>query len=116
MNRCRKLTEVAETDDLACKDHANETVYDFLEGVAMRRRHKAYPEPEVAMIFKKEPTDNSIDLTEVEASLQKAIKQVKYSNILLATLHYVVIDPKLHRGIQSDWKLLEDQRKYILGN
>lgn len=43
----------------------------------MRRRHKAYPEPEVAMIFKKEPTDNSIDLTEVEGSLQKAIKQVK---------------------------------------
>lgn len=44
----------------------------------MRRRHKAYPEPEVAMIFKKEPTDNSIDLTEVESSLQKAIKQVNY--------------------------------------
>lgn len=42
----------------------------------MRRRHKTYPEPEVAMIFKKEPTDNSIDLTEVESSLQKAIKQV----------------------------------------
>lgn len=53
----------------------NETAYDFLEGVAMRRRHKTYPEPEVAMIFKKEPTDNSIDLTEVESSLQKAIKQ-----------------------------------------
>ena len=75
-SRCRKLTDVAETDDLACKEHANETAYDFLEGVAMRRRHKAYPEPEVAMIFKKEPTDNSIDLTEVEVSLQKAIKQV----------------------------------------
>ena len=48
----------------------------------MRRRHKAYPEPEVAMIFKKEPTDNSIDLTEVESSLQKAIKQVSCIKIL----------------------------------
>lgn len=110
------MTDVAETDDLACKEHANETAYDFLEGVAMRRRHKAYPEPEVAMIFKKEPTDNSIDLTEVEASLQKAIKQV--SNIYkdLQELLYCTLDSKLYRSVQSDRKLLEDQREYILGN
>jgi len=110
------VTDVAETDDLACKEHANETAYDFLEGVAMRRRHKAYPEPEVAMIFKKEPTDNSIDLTEVEASLQKAIKQV--SNIYkdLQELLYCTLDSKLYRSVQSDRKLLEDQREYILGN
>ena len=81
--RCRKLTDVAtDTESLTCREHVNETAYDFLEGVAMRRRHKAYPEPEVAMIFKKEPTDNSIDLTEVESSLQKAIKQVSCVEVL----------------------------------
>ena len=76
------MTDVADTESLTCREHVNETAYDFLEGVAMRRRHKAYPEPEVAMIFKKEPTDNSIDLTEVESSLQKAIKQVSCVKVL----------------------------------
>ena len=82
MCSCRKLTDVTNTETLTCKEHVNETAYDFLEGVAMRRRHKAYPEPEVAMIFKKEPTDNSIDLTEVESSLQKAIKLVSCIKLL----------------------------------
>lgn len=84
--RCRKVTEVADTESLTCREHVNETAYDFLEGVAMRQRHKAYPEPEVAMIFKKEPTDNSIDLTEVESSLQKAIKQVSCIKVTLYTI------------------------------
>ena len=55
----------------------------------MRGRHKAYPEPEVAMIFKKEPTDNSIDLTEVESSLQKAIKQVSCVKMLEHTIIFL---------------------------
>ena len=52
------------------------TVYDFLKGIARRSEHKAYPEPEVAMVFKKSQSDASVDLFDVEVGLRKAYKEV----------------------------------------
>lgn len=51
-------------------------VYLFTKGIARRNEHKPYPEPEVAMIFKKSETDNSVDLFEVEMGLKKAYQEV----------------------------------------
>ena len=61
---------------LTCGSPVEFTVYDFLEGMARRAEHKPYPEPEVAMIFKKSDTDTSVDLFEVEITLRKAYSEV----------------------------------------
>ena len=66
----------AQPSLLSCGEAVEFTVYDFLKGIARREEHKAYPEPEVAMIFKKTETDNSVDLFEVEMGLRKAYKEV----------------------------------------
>jgi len=66
----------AQPSPLNCGEAVEFTVYDFLKGIARREEHKAYPEPEVAMIFKKTETDNSVDLFEVEMGLRKAYKEV----------------------------------------
>ena len=66
----------AQPSLLNCGEAVESTVYDFLKGIARREEHKAYPEPEVAMIFKKTETDNSVDLFEVEMGLRKAYKEV----------------------------------------
>ena len=68
--------------ELICTTTSTEvTAYDFLEGIAKRRGHKPYPEPEVAMIFKTSDNEEAIDLTEVEQKLKKSIKEVSLSSI-----------------------------------
>lgn len=66
----------AQPGPLNCGETVEFTVYDFLKGIARREEHKSYPEPEVAMIFKKSETDSSIDLFEVEMGLRKAYQEV----------------------------------------
>ena len=66
----------AQPSALACGEAVEFTVYDFLKGIARRNEHKPYPEPEVAMIFKKSETDNAVDLIEVEMGLRKAYQEV----------------------------------------
>ena len=61
---------------LTCGEPVEFTVYDFLKGIARRSEHKPYPEPEVAMIFKKSDTDTAVDLFEVEINLRKAHSEV----------------------------------------
>lgn len=61
---------------LTCGEPVESTAYDWLEGIARRHEHKNYPEPEVAMIFKKSETDNAVDLFEVEMGLRKAYQEV----------------------------------------
>ena len=50
------------------------------KGIARRNEHKPYPEPEVAMIFKKSETDNTVDLFKVEMGLKKAYQEVSSRN------------------------------------
>ena len=66
----------AHPSPLNCGEPVEFTVYDFLGGIARRSEHKAYPEPEVAMIFKKSDTDTAVDLFEVEMGLRKAYQEV----------------------------------------
>ena len=62
---------------LICSDVDVEvTKYDFLEGIAKRKYHRSYPEPEVAMIFRKSDSDDAIDLWEVEHRLKVLLKEV----------------------------------------
>ena len=69
----------AQPSLLTCGDFVEFTVYDFLKGIARRNEHKPYPEPEVAMIFKKSETDTTVDLFEVEMGLRKAYQEVRSS-------------------------------------
>ena len=69
----------AQPTPLTCGDPVESTAYDWLEGIARRREHKHYPEPEVAMIFKKSETDSAVDLFEVEMGLRKAYQEVHRS-------------------------------------
>ena len=61
---------------LSCGDPVESTDYDFLEGIARRHEHPSYPEPEVAMIFKRSEADTSVDLFEVELALRRAYQEV----------------------------------------
>ena len=61
---------------LTCGEPVEFTVYDFLKGIARRSEHKPYPEPEVAMIFKKSDSDTAVDLFDVEINLRKAYSEV----------------------------------------
>jgi hypothetical protein len=66
---------------LICSDVDVEvTKYDFLEGIAKRKYHRSYPEPEVAMIFRKSDSDDAIDLWEVEHRLKVLLKENSQSS------------------------------------
>lgn len=68
----------AHPSPLTCGEPVDYTVYDFLKGIARRNEHKPFPEPEVAMIFKKSETDNTVDLFDVEMSLRRAYQEVRH--------------------------------------
>ncbi len=72
----------AQPAPITCGDPVESMAYDWLEGIARRQEHSHYPEPEVAMIFKKTETDNAVDLFEVEMGLRRAYQDV---SILCAT-------------------------------
>lgn len=80
----------AQPSPLACGDVVEFTVYDFLKGIARRNEHKPYPEPEVAMIFKKSESDNAVDLFEVEMGLRKAYHEVSLHCSLSTKLMVVI--------------------------
>ncbi|XP_041377562.1 uncharacterized protein LOC121389956 [Gigantopelta aegis] len=62
--------------NLTCGRSVNTTQYDHLRGVAERKEHSQFPEPEVAMIFQKKGTQISdVDMNELEERLWKAKKQ-----------------------------------------
>ena len=63
--------------NLTCGKSVNTTLYDHLRGIAERKEHSQFPEPEVAMIFQKKGTHISdVDMNELEERLWKAKKQV----------------------------------------
>lgn len=68
---------------LTCGEPVEFTVYDFLQGIARRKEHRPYPEPEVAMIFKKADSDTAVDLVEVELTLRKAYTETPESLTVL---------------------------------
>ena len=72
----------AQPQPLTCGDPVRVTSYDFLEGIARREELAAYPEPEVAMIFKRTETDISIDLFEVEMALRRSYLEVGHSTAI----------------------------------
>ena len=66
---------------LHCGDPVNETVYDYLEGIANRKFHPPFPEPEVAMIFKKSELEE-VDLALIENNLMRTISEVRFRILL----------------------------------
>ena len=67
---------------LTCGEPVEYTVYDFLKGIARRNELQLFPEPEVAMIFKKSETDNAVNLFDVEMGLRRAYQEVSPCNEL----------------------------------
>ncbi len=67
----------AQPSPLTCGEPVEYTIYDFLKGIARRNEHKLFPEPEVAMIFKKADSDNTVDLFDVEMGLRRAYQEVR---------------------------------------
>ncbi len=76
---CRLSTEAddSQTSPLTCGEPVVSMPYDFLKGISRRSEHKPYPEPEVAMIFKKSELDTAVDLFAIERGLRKAFKEVR---------------------------------------
>ena len=60
--------------------------YDFLKGISKRSEHKPYPEPEVAMIFKKSELDTTVDLFDIEVGLRKAYAEASQGCVLFEYL------------------------------
>ena len=60
---------------LTCGEPPEFTPYDFLPGIAQRHSHPPFPEPEVAMIFRKSDSDTAVDLFEVEMRLRAAVEE-----------------------------------------
>ena len=64
---------------LTCGEPPEFTAYDFLPGIAQRHSHPSFPEPEVAMIFRKSDSDTAVDLFEVEMRLRVALEEAAAS-------------------------------------
>ncbi|XP_002735626.1 uncharacterized protein LOC100376627 [Saccoglossus kowalevskii] len=71
---CETNTQSCESFNysLQCGDPVENTEYDHLEGIQRRHSHPTFPEPEVAMIFKKTEGDQ-IDMNLLESTLQQNI-------------------------------------------
>eukprot|EP00794_Sanderia_malayensis_P015411 gene15411-16985_t len=66
---------------LTCGTAVLQSPYDHLEGIAKRGQHPLFPEPEVALIFKKNEFDDP-DLLSIEANLKEAVMQGENKVIL----------------------------------
>ncbi len=62
-------------ETLSCGKPVLESPFDHLEGISGRRKHPLFPEPEVALIFKKNEFDDP-DLLSIESSLRQAVLEV----------------------------------------
>ncbi|XP_070561475.1 tetratricopeptide repeat protein 17-like [Ptychodera flava] len=71
---CETSTRTCDSiDSLQCGEPAVKTDYDHLEGIRRRHSHPNFPEPEVAMIFKKTEGDQ-IDMNSLETTLKQNIQ------------------------------------------
>jgi len=70
-----------ESAQLRCGDPVNETSIDHLDGIAARFNHPSYPEPEVALLFRKNEFDN-VQLEVIEVNLIEAVKSAENKMIL----------------------------------
>ena len=53
-------------------------------GIARRKEHKSFPEPEVAMIFRKSELESTVDLLDIEMGLRKAYQEVRCGYICVS--------------------------------
>ena len=60
---------------LTCGEPVNETTIDHLEGILDRLKHPPYPEPDVALLFRKNEFDN-VQADVIEVNLLDAIQSV----------------------------------------
>lgn len=90
------LSRINSTDTIAigaynpgvnCGPPVSETKFDYLPGIANRKQHPAYPEPEVALIFKQNEFDDP-NLEDIENSLKEALLQVNISINSFRFIHY----------------------------
>ncbi|XP_077998415.1 uncharacterized protein LOC144451450 [Glandiceps talaboti] len=74
IDSCEATARSCESVDiLQCGEPAEKTEYDHLEGIRRRQSHPNFPEPEVAMIFKKTEGDQ-IDMDSLESTLKQNIQ------------------------------------------
>ena len=64
-----------------CGPPVAETKFDYLPGIANRKEHASFPEPEVALIFKQNEFDEP-NLEDIENSLKDALVQVSDAQFL----------------------------------
>lgn len=83
----------AQPSPLTCGEPVEYMVYDFLKGIARRSEHKSFPEPEVAMIFKKSDAESTVDLFDVEMGLRKAYQEVRLPELLNSLREGIVVQP-----------------------
>ena len=82
---------------LTCGKPVNFTHFDHLQGIAERHTHPSFPEPEVALIFKKKNKSGNqeVNMNELEKKLWKAKKEVNINqnccSLLLVNLYTIII-------------------------
>ena len=72
--------ELFQSSTFHCGDPVNETIYDNLPGIAKRKTHPLFEEPEVSMIFKKNELD-PLDLKAIEENLQSSLEEVHITKL-----------------------------------
>lgn len=73
--------EIFQSATFHCGIPVNETVYDNLAGIANRKAHPIFEEPEVSLIFKKNEIEE-LDFKIIETNLQRSLKESPKSVIL----------------------------------
>ena len=83
---------------LTCGDPVNETTIDHLEGILDRLKHPPYPEPDVALLFRKNEFDN-VQADVIEVNLLDAMQSV-------SIISYILFHQKLKILVKNnlDWK------------
>ena len=75
MNSTDNTAMGAYKPGINCGPPVSETKFDYLPGIANRRKSPSFPEPEVALIFKQNEFDDP-NLEDIENSLKEALIQV----------------------------------------
>ena len=76
---------------MTCGEPVNETAIDHLEGIIERFSHPPYPEPDVALLFRKNEFDN-VPVPVIEVNLLDAMKSVsKYlCTFTICNIYYIM--------------------------
>ena len=77
--------EIFQATKFHCGEPVNETIYDNLNGIANRKAHPLFEEPEVSLIFKKNEIEEP-DFKSIERNLQRSLEEVQFMIIVVIYL------------------------------